>query len=366
MSEARLGMQDTETGQSEQDLKEKIFQAADMLFQNEQVIDLSHVMEQVPSLDARAALPHLQFWRLQKALSVAQKGGIVKALVDSLAGLSDDVDYIIDQKMTIRTAEIQAVSDAEIGKLQAKVSAQEAIVADARERADKSESNLQEQQESMVMLEEKLDSARYVGSELVEKVDLLEAEKEAAEQRYEKLHNLKGQLEDEMQALQSDLQNMRYSLDTAAEQASQSAERIDNLEKELLEQQKLREIAQEETVNMGQRMRLEGGWLLEDGVALSNDVTRQLAVSTMRIVELKAERDQLAERVKDMRSVVDKTHEIMEKQAELPQMFTTAPQPAPGLQAPANVKPAGQQMLPSAVQSFTENIEEGPQIEIIR
>ena len=356
MSDAHTENQKMTLSIPEQVLKEKIFQAADKLFEADQRVDLAHLAQTLGETVDRTYLPHLQFWRLQKALSVAEKGGIVTALVESLKLLPEDVQSLIDQQVAKAVA---AEKNADISKLQAKVAAQEVIVSQAHQKTQEQDQLLLEKQQECVDLENKLDMARVLGSDLVEQVDKITDEKGALEQQCSQLHEVGKVLEKDIEDLKFDLEKMRHSLDVAAEQASQSADKIDGLQSELNQQQELRKIALEETENMGQRLRLEGGWLLEDKVGLSDNTTRQLAVATMRIVELKAERDSLSVHLEDMRNVVNKTHSIMEKQVEMPQMFSNSM--ADNMLPPSQ---GGQQKLISS--SYTDVDDDGPQIEIIR
>jgi len=296
--------------------QESVSSAAESLVAANRAPSVSAVADMLGTDDLSAVMPRLQFWRMNRALKSAPHGALTEALVRSLDALGDDIGEISDRAVTKAASaaettiqQVKKASDATIKTLTEKEAKATQDLAALNGRLDVLEAEaakvkalgarITELESSLSEADTARNSARTRAEELGAEVSSLKERAEAAEAGQEKM--------------QADLYQTMEERDSARQTLEAAEQTVAHLEQQISEQNAAVEEMQREAEDVQNRMKAEGYWLLDE--TDMSEVPKRLALATVRMSSLKAERDGLKEHLADVQHRLDQALKLLEVKA---------------------------------------------------
>ena len=333
--------------------QESVSSAAESLVAANKAPSVMAVAEMMGSKDYAAIMPRLQFWRMNRALKSAPHGALTEALIRSLDPIGDDIadvaeatlrraSAVADQK----AAEIRTAAEKKTGELEARNGKLTSDLQALNRRLDVLEAEAAKVKalaSRVSELETALSESNEARARAKQRAEDLSAEVSAAAARAEKAEAALAATEQTLHRTAEERDSARQSLD-AAEQT------VTHLEQQLSAHQQATEELQREAEQVQQRMQAEGYWLLDESDM--KEVPKRLALATVRMSALKAERDGLREHLAEVQHRLDQTLKLLEIRAGA----------GPTILAHAPTAPAA-----GRIEQFpAKDQRSGPQIEVVR
>lgn len=325
------------------ELKESVFHAADDVHAAGEQPTVVGIADALGIDDVAPIVPMLQEWRIRLHLNngAPDEPGLWAALVRSLRPLEGDFSAVsggAGQQAALEVA--QADLQADLDRVTADLTAAQSDAAALRTRLDEAESgagDVAALEQRAVTAEAERDQAQADRDRLEVEKDALYATARAAESRADEAEAARKRVEEVDRIAASTLKAAGDAQERAEEKARQFEEELAHAKQELARFEAAEEEARSDVAETQRRLSEEGDWMIkaEDWPELP----RQLALATVRIASLRAERDRLQAHLADSQAQLERSHRLLEIRLSQPTVAPTvvaAPTQAVAPAAPAN------------------------------